>query len=100
MYKTISKKILKLKSKPYYFANYELDEMADDEDECGKDLNYLKYIGSYPKHIEKKYFCLFTFEILILTKIIFKSYYTHRQPILSSSINPCELSSARIAVNL
>ncbi|KAL4135577.1 hypothetical protein QTP88_007177 [Uroleucon formosanum] len=41
MYKTISKKILKLKSKPYYFANYELDEMADDEDECEPVTNML-----------------------------------------------------------
>jgi len=42
MYKTITKKILKLKRKPYYFANYDLDEMADDEDDFGKNLTYIK----------------------------------------------------------
>lgn len=39
IYKTYAKKIIKLKSKVYYFSNNDTDEMADDEDDCGKNLN-------------------------------------------------------------
>jgi len=46
MYKTISRDILKSKRKHYYFSNYNIDEIADDEDECGKNLTYLKEMGS------------------------------------------------------
>lgn len=55
MYKTNTRGILKLKRKPYYFANYDFDEMADDEDDCGKNLTYIKEIYK-PKHIFKKTF--------------------------------------------
>jgi len=46
IYKQFSREILKSKCKRFYFSNYDLDEMADDEDECGKNLTYLKKIGS------------------------------------------------------
>jgi len=55
MYKTNARRILKLRRKPYYFANYDFDEMADDEDDCGKNLTYLKEIYKL-KHILKKIF--------------------------------------------
>jgi len=40
IFKTHARKILKLKRKVHYFANYDFDEnMADDEDDYGKNLN-------------------------------------------------------------
>jgi len=42
MSETISREILKSKCKRYYFAHYDLYETPDDEDECHKNLTYLK----------------------------------------------------------
>lgn len=40
IFKTNAKQILKEKCKVYYFSNYDFDEnMADDEDDGGKNLN-------------------------------------------------------------
>lgn len=48
IYKIRSKEILKSIRKTYYFSNYNIDEFADDEDECGKNLTYLKEIVFSP----------------------------------------------------
>ncbi|XP_022168911.1 pre-mRNA-splicing factor CWC22 homolog [Myzus persicae] len=46
IYKTYAKQILKLKSKVYYFANNDIDEMADDEDDCEAETNMLSAIDN------------------------------------------------------
>ncbi|XP_060857015.1 pre-mRNA-splicing factor CWC22 homolog [Metopolophium dirhodum] len=66
IYKQFSREILKSKSKRCYFSIYDLDEMADDEDECETETNMLILSNRLAK---KKIICMMVNSNLLPSQI-------------------------------